>query len=114
MSFTLSRDALERILGRGIAALLMAATLACGHLGQTIRNGSGYQAKALASGVFVSGREAERVNRDDLSDGAMALVSGRVDPQDRSATARAQRWSALRAMLSTGCYRSACTQMGPA
>jgi len=89
VSFTLSRDALERIPGRGIAALLMAATLACGNLGQTIRNGSGYQAKTLASGVFVSGREAERVNRDDLSDGPMVLVSGRVDPRDRSATARA-------------------------
>lgn len=89
MSFTLSMDACERILRRGIGALLMAATLACGHLGQTIRNGSGYQAKALASGVFVSGREAERVNRDDLSDGPMVLVSGRVDPQNGSATARA-------------------------
>ncbi len=89
MSFSSSRDALERILGCGVAALLMAAALGCGGLGQTIRNGSGYQAKALASGVFVSGREAERVNRDELSDGAMVLVSGRVNPEDRSATARA-------------------------
>jgi CubicO group peptidase (beta-lactamase class C family) len=89
MSITLVREELERILGLSAAALLIAATLACGDLGQTVRNGSGYQAKALASGVFVSGREAERVLRDDLSDGPMVLVSGRVDPEDRSATARA-------------------------
>ena len=71
------------------AALLIAATLGCSGLRQTIHNGAGYKAKALASGVFVSGREAERVIRDDLSDGPMVLVSGRVDPEDRSASARA-------------------------
>jgi CubicO group peptidase (beta-lactamase class C family) len=71
------------------AALLTAATLACSGLDQTVRNGAGYKAKALASGVFVSGRAAERVIRDDLSDGPMVLVSGRVDPEDRSASARA-------------------------
>ena len=71
------------------AALLIAATLACSGLRQTLHNGAGYKAKALASGVFVSGREAERVIRDDLSDGPMVLVSGRVDPEDRSASARA-------------------------
>jgi CubicO group peptidase (beta-lactamase class C family) len=83
------RESLDRILRPSTTALLIAATLACGELRQTFHNGSGYQAKALASGVFVSGREAERVNRDDLSDGPMVLVSGRVDREDRSASARA-------------------------
>ena len=71
------------------AAVLIAATLACSGLGQTLQSGAGYKAKELASRVFVSGREAERVIRDDLSDGPMVLVSGRVDPEDHSASARA-------------------------
>jgi CubicO group peptidase (beta-lactamase class C family) len=70
-------------------ALLISSTLGCSGLRQTLRNGSGYKAKALASGVFVSGREAERVIRDDLSDGPWVLVSGRVDLEERSASARA-------------------------
>jgi len=71
------------------AALLIAATLACSGLRQTLKSGAGYKAKELASRVFVSGRDAERVIHDDLSDGPMVLVSGRVDPEDRSASARA-------------------------
>jgi hypothetical protein len=71
------------------ATLLIAATLGCSGLRQTLHVGAGYEAKALASGVFVSGREAERVIGDDLSDGPMVLVSGRVDPEERSASARA-------------------------
>ena len=71
------------------AALLIAATLACSGLRQTLKSGAGYKAKELASRVFVSGREAERVIRDDLSDGPMVLVSGRVDPEHHSASARA-------------------------
>jgi hypothetical protein len=43
------------------AALLIAATLACSGLRQTLKSGAGYKAKELASRVFVSGREAERV-----------------------------------------------------
>ncbi len=89
MSIVLVRAALGRTLGFSVAALLISATLGCGDLYQTVENGAGYKAKGLASGVFVSGREAERVDRDDLSDGPMILVSGRVDPQDRSATSRA-------------------------
>jgi CubicO group peptidase (beta-lactamase class C family) len=71
------------------AALLIAATLSCSGLRQTLQSGAGYMAKELASRVFVSGREAERVIRDDLSEGPMVLVSGRVDLEDRSASARA-------------------------
>jgi CubicO group peptidase (beta-lactamase class C family) len=78
-----------RILAAFVASLLISSTLGCSGLRQTLHNGSGYKAKALASGVFVSGREAERVIRDDLSDGPMFLVSGRVDPEDRSASAGA-------------------------
>jgi len=78
-----------RILAAFVASLLIPAALGCSGLRQTLHTGSGYEAKALASGVFVSGREAERVIRDDLSDGPMVLVFGRVDPEDRSASARA-------------------------
>jgi CubicO group peptidase (beta-lactamase class C family) len=77
------------VLRLSTAALLLAATLGCSGLRQTLENGVGYKAKALASGVFVSGREAERVVRDDLSDGPMILASGRADPKERSATSRA-------------------------
>ena len=83
------RESLERILRLSTVALLIVAALGCAGLRQSFQNGAGYKAKALASGVFVSGREAERVIRDDLSDGPMVLVSGRVDPEDRSASARA-------------------------
>ena len=88
MSIPIGREGLARILRLSAAALLIAAAPGCG-LRQTLHTGAGYKAKALASGVFVSGREAERVIRDDLSDGPMVLVSGRVDPEDRSASARA-------------------------
>jgi CubicO group peptidase (beta-lactamase class C family) len=71
------------------AALLIAATSACAGLRQSLHNGAGYEAKELASGVFVSGREPERVTRDDLSDGPMALVAGCVDTEEHSATGRA-------------------------
>jgi CubicO group peptidase (beta-lactamase class C family) len=64
---------------------VVAALMAC----QTLRAGSGYKAKALASGVFVSGRDSERVLGEDLSDGPMALISAWVDVEDRSAHARA-------------------------
>jgi hypothetical protein len=86
---TMVRESLERILRLSTAALLISATTGCAGLYQTFHNGAGYKAKALATGVFVSGREAERVIRDDLSDGPMVLVSGRVDREERSATARA-------------------------
>ena len=68
------RESLERMLRLSTTALLIAATLGCSGLRQTLHVGVGYKAKALASGVFVSGREAERVIRDDLSDGPMILV----------------------------------------
>jgi len=67
--------------------LLVASLLGCGDLRQALHVGSAYKAKELASGVFVSGRDADRVLLEDLSDGAMVLVSARVDPEDRSASA---------------------------
>lgn len=89
MSAIIVRAGLEQMLRLFTAALLISATLGCGGLYQTVQNGAGYKAKALATGVFVSGREPERVDRDDLSDGPTVLVSGRVGPQDRSASSRA-------------------------
>jgi len=88
MSIPIVSESLERILRLSAAAFLIAAAPGCG-LYQTVQNGAGYEAKELASRVFVSGREAERVIRDDLSDGPMVLVSGRVDREERSASARA-------------------------
>lgn len=69
--------------------LLVAALTACQAVRPALHAGSGYKAKALASGVFVSGRDPERVVREDLSDGPMGLVFSRVDAEDRSAHARA-------------------------
>jgi hypothetical protein len=80
---------MPKLSGRFAAAIVLSATTGCAGLYQTFHNGAGYKAKALATGVFVSGREAERVIHDDLSDGPMVLVSGRVDREERSATARA-------------------------
>jgi CubicO group peptidase (beta-lactamase class C family) len=77
------------VLRFGAAALAIGAVLACGDVRGTLQAGAGYKAKALASGVFLSGRDAEAVARDDLSDGPMSLVWASVDPGGRSAHARA-------------------------
>lgn len=71
------------------ATLLVATATACQPVWQTLQAGSGYKAKALASGVFVSGRDPERVLREDLSDGPMGWVFARADAEERSARARA-------------------------
>ena len=93
---------------RSTIALLAAATVAVGMAfvgGRVGLIASGMKAKAICSGVFVSGRSSDAVGREDLAAyGSRFLdaVTARVDPEGRLVTASLLGFGEHRAVFRPG------------
>jgi hypothetical protein len=74
------------------AVLVSAALVAAGwYLARAVPIGTGYAAKYLCSSTFISGRDAETVFREDVYpvNPLAKIISYRIDPEEKSVTARA-------------------------
>lgn len=82
----------ERLRPRVLSALILLAALTvapltgCG-LGNTLKVGTSFKAKAAAGGAFVGARPAADVIRDDASWGPLKLVNATVHEDEAEATA---------------------------
>jgi CubicO group peptidase (beta-lactamase class C family) len=83
---------LKKLIAVFFAVLVSAALVAAGwYLARAVPIGTGYAAKYLCSSTFISGRDAETVFREDVYpvNPLAKIISYRIDPEEKSVTARA-------------------------
>lgn len=68
-----------------LSALLAVPLAGCG-LGNTLKAGTSFKAKTVASGTFLAGRDSGDVKRDDASWGPLKLVHVSVNEKERTTT----------------------------
>ncbi|MFZ5517265.1 MAG: serine hydrolase domain-containing protein [Candidatus Zhuqueibacterota bacterium] len=83
----MKKTTLKKVRCIGLILLLIALIFGGNYLLQVAAIGAGYKAKILASGIFVSGRNADSVLREDLSATVYQFFDVDIDSLNQSVTA---------------------------
>ena len=92
----------KKVFKASLAVLMAAIVCGCIYLERLMPIITGYAAKNLASGVFVSGREASEVEGLDLSFSPISLTRNKIDYSNQSVTSRFL-WGKSTAVFREGC-----------
>lgn len=100
-------------MGRWVKQIMLAVAVvlvlllvgACWYLSDTLPISSGHTAKTICSNVFISGRDAQNVFKEDIAPlhFLFAITDFKVDPDAKTVTADAFGFAKLRAIYRDGC-----------
>jgi hypothetical protein len=101
------------MMGRWVKQIMLAVAVvlvlllvgACWYLSDTLPISSGHTAKTICSNVFISGRDAQNVFKEDIAPlhFLFAITDFKVDPDAKTVTADAFGFAKLRAIYRDGC-----------
>ena len=95
----------KRILFAAGVALIILLVAAGWYLSDTLPIGSGHTAKTICSNVFVSGRDAQDIFKEDIAPlhFLFAITDFKVDPDTKSVSADAFGFAERKAIYREGC-----------